>query len=61
MAELHVKESSIASAPVVKPRPSESAIPVPFSYSASDDGTDENIIIILHGLGKYLSKLFYLC
>lgn len=31
--------------------PRESAIPVPFSYTSSDDGVDENLLILLHGLG----------
>ena len=31
--------------------PRESAIPVPFSYAQSDDGVDENLLILLHGLG----------
>lgn len=26
-------------------------LPVPFFYHASDDGTDENLLILLHGLG----------
>jgi len=26
-------------------------IPVPFSYTPSDDGVDENLLILLHGLG----------
>ncbi|KAI0796401.1 hypothetical protein BC629DRAFT_1592623 [Irpex lacteus] len=35
----------------VKPRPKSSAITVPFDYNPSDDGTDENLLILLHGLG----------
>lgn len=35
----------------VKPRPKSSSIPVPFDYCPSDDGTDENLLILLHGLG----------
>lgn len=31
--------------------PTESAIPVPFSYTPSNDGVDENLLILLHGLG----------
>ncbi|KAF7792941.1 hypothetical protein EIP86_004044 [Pleurotus ostreatoroseus] len=34
-----------------KPIPKPSGIPVPFEYNASDDGTDENLLILLHGLG----------
>ena len=31
--------------------PGERAILVPFSYTPSDDGVDENLLILLHGLG----------
>ncbi|KAJ3985834.1 hypothetical protein F5890DRAFT_1564612 [Lentinula detonsa] len=30
---------------------SPSTIPLPFSYTPSDDGTDENLLVLLHGLG----------
>lgn len=43
--------SSPFSDKVRKPPPKESAIPVPFSYTPSDDGIDENLLIFLHGLG----------
>jgi len=43
--------SPLTSSPRSKPAPQKSGIPVPFSYSASDDGTDENLLILLHGLG----------
>ncbi|KAL5525703.1 hypothetical protein ACEPAG_7040 [Sanghuangporus baumii] len=56
--EIHVKEasassssSSVTSSPRVKPAPSKDAISVPFIYAPSDDGTDENLLILLHGLG----------
>ncbi|KAH9856075.1 hypothetical protein C2E23DRAFT_501623 [Lenzites betulinus] len=48
--EITIRESSKTS-PRVKTSPKSSAIPVPFSYAASDDGTDENLLILLHGLG----------
>ncbi|KAI6041531.1 hypothetical protein EDC04DRAFT_1261814 [Pisolithus marmoratus] len=52
MAEIHLQEcSSIASSPRRKPLPNSAKIPVPYSYTASDDGTDENLLILLHGLG----------
>lgn len=35
----------------IKKRPSEGTIAVPFDYCPSDDGTDENLLILLHGLG----------
>ena len=37
----------------VKPRPKSSSIPVSFDYCPSDDGTDENLLILLHGLGAF--------
>ena len=35
----------------VKPPPKASKIPSHFFYGPSDDGTDENLLIFLHGLG----------
>ncbi|KAF8884200.1 hypothetical protein CPB84DRAFT_1686006 [Gymnopilus junonius] len=52
--EFHVREvptSPTTSLPRVKPSPKSTKIPVPFHYTASDDGTDENLLILLHGLG----------
>ncbi|KAG9313805.1 hypothetical protein JVU11DRAFT_6166 [Chiua virens] len=37
--------------PRTKPAPNSSKIPLVFSYTPSDDGTDENLLILLHGLG----------
>lgn len=52
MSEIHLRESSSSdSNPKTKPRPKTSSIPVPFTYNPSDDGTDENLLILLHGLG----------
>ncbi|KAL1695054.1 hypothetical protein GGG16DRAFT_109576 [Schizophyllum commune] len=48
--DIHLAETSDTS-PKVKPKPSKSKVPVPFAYYESDDGTDENLLIILHGLG----------
>ncbi|KZV62134.1 hypothetical protein PENSPDRAFT_692769 [Peniophora sp. CONT] len=50
-SEYHVREAPQASSPRVKPAPKSSVIRTPFSYSPSDDGTDENLLILLHGLG----------
>ncbi|KAL1743408.1 Alpha/Beta hydrolase protein [Schizophyllum fasciatum] len=50
MADIHLAETSNAS-PKVKPKPFQGKIPVPCTYYESDDGTDENLLIILHGLG----------
>lgn len=33
------------------PRKGPNGISVPFVYTPSDDGTDENLLILLHGLG----------
>ncbi|KAF9453300.1 hypothetical protein P691DRAFT_719724 [Macrolepiota fuliginosa MF-IS2] len=55
--ELHLRESETGPGettnPRVKPPPKsgQERIPVPFSYIPSDDGTDENLLILLHGLG----------
>lgn len=49
MSELHLQETFNGSR--VKKAPKKISIPVPFSYTASDDGTDENLLILLHGLG----------
>ena len=55
--EFVVRESS-STAPRTKKAPKLSAIPVPFVYDASDDGTDENLLILLHGLGAYSLPFF---
>ncbi|KAK7461087.1 hypothetical protein VKT23_009016 [Stygiomarasmius scandens] len=52
MSEVHLREvDSSQSSPKVKIAPNSSAIPTPFAYFPSDDGTDENLLILLHGLG----------
>ena len=54
--EIHIREttqSSVTASPRVKPAPTKDAISVPFDYAPSDDGTDENLLILLHGLGKW--------
>ncbi|KAI0776568.1 hypothetical protein BD413DRAFT_490783 [Trametes elegans] len=48
--EITIREST-NTIPRVKTPPKSSAITVPFAYSPSDDGTDENLLILLHGLG----------
>ncbi|KAI0742273.1 hypothetical protein C8Q80DRAFT_1108962 [Daedaleopsis nitida] len=48
--EMSIRESTDTT-PRIKTPPKSSAIPVPFVYNASDDGTDENLLILLHGLG----------
>ena len=39
--------------PRSKVPPQLSSIVVPFSYTPSPDGTDENLLILLHGLGEF--------
>ncbi|KAK7678055.1 hypothetical protein QCA50_018996 [Cerrena zonata] len=53
MSDLVLRETPSASTPRVKPPPKSGSggIPVPFEYNPSDDSTDENILILLHGLG----------
>jgi hypothetical protein len=40
------------SSPRQKELPQRKKIPVPYEYVGSDDGTDENLLILLHGLGE---------
>ncbi|EMD36986.1 hypothetical protein CERSUDRAFT_114886 [Gelatoporia subvermispora B] len=49
--EMHLREPAQNSAPSTKPAPKQNKVPVPFVYHPSDDGTDENLLILLHGLG----------
>ncbi|KAJ7625082.1 hypothetical protein DFH06DRAFT_1229792 [Mycena polygramma] len=50
--DIHLREDPVDnSAPKVKQTPQVEKIPVPFFYAPSDDGTDENLLILLHGLG----------
>ncbi|KAH8829124.1 hypothetical protein DL96DRAFT_1463233 [Flagelloscypha sp. PMI_526] len=61
MSDIHVSEStSTSSVPKTKPPPDQAALPVPFSYAPSDDGTDENLLILLHGLGDKQIPFFKL-
>ncbi|KAM6501113.1 hypothetical protein JOM56_004127 [Amanita muscaria] len=49
---IHLRETSeVGESPRNKPAPAASKVPVPFVYIPSDDGMDENLLIILHGLG----------
>lgn len=49
--DFHLQESPSDLSPKVKSHPSKSLLPIPFAYFPSDDGTDHNILILLHGLG----------
>ncbi|KAF5310847.1 hypothetical protein D9619_008005 [Psilocybe cf. subviscida] len=53
MTDFHLRETSTStpSSPKVKPPPKTSKISGAFFYAPSDDGTDENLLILLHGLG----------
>lgn len=51
-SNIHIRESESNPQPRVKISPQQSSVPVPFSYTPSDDGTDENLLILLHGLGE---------
>lgn len=51
-SDIHVLAEASVTSLRVKPAPQASAIPTQFSYSPSDDGTDENLLILLHGLGE---------
>lgn len=53
MTDIHLREPAVSQGPRTKPPPKAVAIPVPFTYTPSDDGTDENLLILLHGLGVY--------
>jgi len=50
-SNIHLRESESDSRPRIKVPPQSTCVPVPFSYTPSDDGTDENLLILLHGLG----------
>jgi len=60
MADIHIQETSATSPtvlPRIKPSPKSSKLAGQFFYAPSDDGTDENLLILLHGLG--LSDHYY--
>jgi len=48
---IYLRESESDPRPRIKLPPQSSSVPVPFSYTSSEDGTDENLLILLHGLG----------
>lgn len=50
--DIVIREEHKDTTPRTKVAPKTSSIRVPFTYSPSDDGTDENLLILLHGLGK---------
>jgi len=49
MTDVHIRTQS--NRPRTKIHPQSTSWPVPFTYIPSDDGTDENLLILLHGLG----------
>jgi hypothetical protein len=62
MTEFHIREAAPTSpTPKIKPTPKTSKIPGKFFYAPSDDGTDENLLILLHGLGMSIGNDRGLC
>ncbi|CAE7066469.1 unnamed protein product [Rhizoctonia solani] len=57
MAErvLSVAPSIVDPVPQTKPRPTREGVGLEFVYSPSDDGVDENVLIVLHGLGDTMA------
>ena len=54
MTDIHIQETSVV---VVVPRiKRQPKVAGQFFYSPSDDGTDENLLILLHGLGLFPIK-----
>ncbi|KAJ3868917.1 hypothetical protein EV359DRAFT_60271 [Lentinula novae-zelandiae] len=52
MSEIHIREAGPSESRLrVKKSPQISDIPLLFSYTPSDDGTDENLLVLFHGLG----------
>ena len=54
--DIHVRASAdidaqIRRSPRTKPAPNASALSIPFTYAPSPDGVDENLLVLLHGLG----------
>ncbi len=61
-SELYLRDAANsvdATRPKVKPPPQPTSISVPFHYFPSDDGTDENLLILLHGLGPHGLCFFF--
>lgn len=58
--EITLREVPSQATPRVKnpPKQGKGGIDVPFVYTPSDDGTDENLLILLHGLGVSYLILF---
>jgi predicted esterase len=52
MAELTVRLSTNKESPRTKDGPSDKTLGTAFSYTHSQDGTDENLLVLFHGLGK---------
>lgn len=59
MSEIHIREAGPSESRLrVKKSPQISDIPLLFSYTPSDDGTDENLLVLFHGLGA-CSRIFF--
>lgn len=58
-SEITLRETSTltGTSPRVKNPPKKNSINVPFIYTPSDDGTDENLLVLLHGLGAFFISI----
>ena len=55
VSDIHIREfEEDLPSPRTKEPPLTTSVPIPFSYIPSEDGTDENLLILLHGLGESL-------
>lgn len=50
---LSVAPAIVDPVPRTKPVPSRAGIGLEFVYAPSDDGVDENLLVVLHGLGGW--------
>lgn len=60
-SDITLREVPVQTTPRVKnpPKQGKGGIGVPFVYTPSDDGTDENLLILLHGLGVSPYDTYY--
>ncbi|KAF8606539.1 hypothetical protein BDV93DRAFT_537063 [Ceratobasidium sp. AG-I] len=52
---LSVAPSIVDPAPRTKPRPTRTGLGLEHVYAPSDDGVDENLLVVLHGLGDTMA------
>ena len=53
---LSVAPSIVDPAPRTKPRPTRAGLGLEHVYAPSDDGVDENLLVVLHGLGAHTPR-----